>query len=37
MTTRDPFFEHIPFTVSAMAGSNVDEIPQPHRLAERGW
>jgi pyridoxal 5'-phosphate synthase pdxS subunit len=21
----------------AMVGINVDEIPQPHRLAERGW
>jgi pyridoxal biosynthesis lyase PdxS len=21
----------------AMVGLNVDEIPQPHRLAERGW
>jgi len=37
MTTRDPLLEHIRFTGSAMPGSNVDEIPQPHRLAERGW
>jgi pyridoxal 5'-phosphate synthase pdxS subunit len=21
----------------AMVGINVEEIPQPHRLAERGW
>ena len=21
----------------AMVGINVDEIPKPHRLAERGW
>lgn len=21
----------------AMVGINVDEIPEPHRLAERGW
>jgi pyridoxal 5'-phosphate synthase pdxS subunit len=21
----------------AMVGINVDEIPQPHRLVERGW
>ncbi len=21
----------------AMVGINVDDIPQPHRLAERGW
>ena len=21
----------------AMVGINVDEIPQPHRLSERGW
>jgi pyridoxal 5'-phosphate synthase pdxS subunit len=21
----------------AMVGINVDEIPQPHRLAQRGW
>ena len=21
----------------AMVGINVDEIPQPHRLADRGW
>ncbi|MDR6640643.1 pyridoxal biosynthesis lyase PdxS [Paenarthrobacter nitroguajacolicus] len=37
MTTRDPLLEHIRFTGGTMAGSNVDEIPQPHRLAERGW
>lgn len=37
MTTRHPLSEHIPFTGSAMAGINVGEILQSHRLVERGW
>ncbi len=31
-----PHLEKVP-QIRLLVGINVDEIPQPHRLAERGW